>query len=187
MNEIIKSDLYRYVPYEYSFRNLLKGFLTPGFLYTFILRKAVSTSKKSLSGLWYRLLHRFYSHKYGFQIPVPVKIGEGFYIGHFGNVIVSPQAVIGRNCNISPGVTVGRIGLGKRAGAPVIGNNVWMGTNSVIVGGIKIGSDVLIAPCSFVNFDVPDHSLVIGNPGKIVPKDHPTMNYITNVITEKYD
>ena len=113
MNEIIKSDLYRYIPGDYSYRNLLKGFLIPGFLYTYILRKAASYSKMSLPGLWYRLLHRFYSHKYGFQIPVPVKIREGFYIGHFGNVIISPQAVIGRNCNISPGVTVGRIGLVK--------------------------------------------------------------------------
>ena len=72
--------------------------------------------------------------------------------------------------------------MGKRAGAPVIGDFVWMGTNSVIVGGIKIGNDVLIAPGSFVNFDVPDNSLVIGNPGKIVPKDQPTKNYITNVL-----
>ena len=182
MNKIIISDLYRYIPHEYSFKNLLRGFLIPGFLYTFLLRKAASNTKKSLSGLCYRILHRFYSHKYGFQIPVPVKIGEVFYIGHFGNVIISPLAVIGRNCNISPGVTVGRIGLGKRAGAPVIGDFVWMGTNSVIVGGIKIGNDVLIAPCTFVNFDVPDNSLVIGNPGKIVPKDQPTRNYITNVL-----
>lgn len=186
MNEIIKSDLYRYIPRDYNFKNLLKGFMIPGFLYTFILRKAASYSKKSLPGICYRILHRFFSHKYGFQIPIPVKIGEGFYIGHFGNVIISPRAVIGRNCNISPGVTVGRIGLGKRAGAPVIGDRVWLGTNCVIVGGIKVGSEVVIAPGAFVNFDVPAHSLVIGNPGEIIPKDHPTINYITNVITENH-
>ena len=54
-----------------------------------------------------------------------------------------------------------------------------MNANSVIVGGVKIGNDVLIAPGAFVNFDVPDNSIVIGNPGKIINKDYsPTEKYI---------
>lgn len=50
----------------------------------------------------------------------------------------------------------------------------------VIVGNIKIGSDVLIAPNSFVNMDVPSNSLVIGNPAVIKKKDNPTQYYINN-------
>jgi serine O-acetyltransferase len=182
MNPIIKADLYRYVPHTYNFKNLIKGFREPGFIYTYIIRKSANHKKYSFLGIFYRILHRRLSFKFGYQIPVITKIGEGFYIGHFGNVIISPRAVIGNNCNIAPGVTIGAIMSGHRKGAPIIGNKVWMGINSILVGRINIGSDVMIAPGAFVNFDVPDHSLVIGNPGKIIPKENPTSGYIENCL-----
>ncbi|MBQ6708020.1 MAG: serine acetyltransferase, partial [Clostridia bacterium] len=122
------------------------------------------------------------SEKTQIQIPVTAKIGEGFYIGHLGRIIVNPDAVIGRNVNIATGVTIGRENRGKRKGSPVIGDNCWIGTNSVIVGNVKIGNDVLIAPLTFVNFDVPDHSLVVGNPAKIISKENATEGYINNRI-----
>ena len=55
-----------------------------------------------------------------------------------------------------------------------------IGANAVIVGNITIGSDVLIAPLAYVNFDVPDHSIVIGNPGKIIPREDATADYVCN-------
>ena len=61
---------------------------------------------------------------------------------------------------------------------PTIGNEVFFGINSTVVGNIHIGNDVLIAPNSFVNFDVPDHSIVIGNPGVIHHKSKATGGYI---------
>ena len=63
-----------------------------------------------------------------------------------------------------------------------IGDNCWIGTNAVIVGNVKIGSDVLIAPLTYVNFDVPDHSIVIGNPGRIIPRENATKEYVCNRI-----
>ena len=114
------------------------------------------------------------------HIPWSCKIGPGFYIGHLGRVIINPAAVIGRNCNISTGVTIGMIPVGRRAGTPRIGDRVWIGTNAVIVGGIEIGDDVLIAPGAFVNVDVPSGATVIGNPGVVHP-DHPCPSeYIQN-------
>lgn len=180
MMNSIKADLYRYIPEQYSLITLLKGFRIPGFFFMFILRKAVKHKKMSLQGLFYRFCHRHFSYKFGFQIPINTKIGKGFFIGHFGNIVISPRSVIGDNCNIAHGVTVGAVMNGRRKGAPIIGNYVWMGTNSIIVGGITIGSNILIAPGAFVNFDVPDHSIVIGNPGKILPKNNPTLGYIQN-------
>lgn len=67
---------------------------------------------------------------------------------------------------------------GKREGVPIIGNRVSVGANAVIVGKITIGDDVLIAPNSFVNFDVPSHSIVLGNPGKIHHRDWATEGHI---------
>jgi serine O-acetyltransferase len=65
-----------------------------------------------------------------------------------------------------------------------LGNKVWVGANAVIVGNITIGDDVLIAPLSYVNFDVPSHSIVIGNPGKIIPRDNATEDYIVRVLEQ---
>lgn len=52
-----------------------------------------------------------------------------------------------------------------------------MGANSIVIGGVKIGDYVLIAPGAFVNFDVPPNSIVIGNPGKIIPSERSTDKY----------
>ena len=57
---------------------------------------------------------------------------------------------------------------------------VWIGTRSVLVGNIQIGTNVMIAPNSFVNFDVPSNSIVIGNLAKITSKESSTKNYINN-------
>ncbi|RAR70246.1 serine O-acetyltransferase [Flavobacterium aciduliphilum] len=180
--DYIKADLYRYSGKSYSFFLLLKSFWIPGFWFMFLFRKAGSFSKKSPLGIFYRLLCRRYSYKFGYQIPVGTKIGPGFYIGHFGAMIISPRTIIGKNCNIAHGVTIGAVMYGKRKGAPIIGDSVWFGTNSIIVGGIKIGNNVLIAPGAYVNFDVPDNSIVIGNPGKVIQKENPTEEYIKNCI-----
>lgn len=68
---------------------------------------------------------------------------------------------------------------GVKKGVPIIGNNVYIGANAIVIGGIRIGDDVLIAPGAFVNFDVQNNSIVIGNPGKIIPRTmSPTSKYI---------
>lgn len=89
---------------------------------------------------------------------------------------------IGANCNIHKNVTIGQESRGKRNGAPIIGDCVWMGINATIVGKITIGDDVMIAPNSFVNCDVPSHSIVYGNPCVIRPKENATEGYINNKV-----
>lgn len=175
----IKSDLFRYQPYPYKLGILLKGLKSQGFRYMFFRRLKDIYGHLPIIGFFLRMILRHYTYKYGFQIGG--KIGKGFYIGHFGHIIVSSNAIIGDNCNIAPGVTIGATRRGERAGAPEIGNMVWIGTNAVIVGKIKIGNNVLIAPGSFVNFDVPDNSIVIGNPGIIKPAPDATKGYINNI------
>jgi serine O-acetyltransferase len=124
-----------------------------------------------------------YSYKYGFQITTSTEIGEGLYIGHFGTIVINFRAKIGKNCNIAHNVTIGQANRGKLKGCPTIGDNVWIGTGSVIVGNIKVGSNVLIAPNSFVNVDIPDNSIALGNPCKIVSKENPCEGYINYILT----
>ncbi|CAM4170457.1 serine acetyltransferase [Zobellia roscoffensis] len=176
LKNTIQSDLYRYDKET----SLLKGLFIPGFRFTFFFRKS-SASKNPFLGLFYRLITRRLKIKYGFQIPVGTEIGRGLFMGHFGSIVINKKAKIGDNCNIAHTITIGQANRGNTKGCPVIGNNVWIGTGSVIVGKIIIGDNVLIAPNTFVNGDVPSNSLVIGNPFKIIPKKNPTEGYINNI------
>lgn len=180
--DILKYDLNRYFG-KTSRKYFLKAFLlVPGFRFTYFFRKAMQAKENgSLLYYFYRIFHRRYTFKYSIDIPISTKIGKGFYIGHLGNVVVSGAATIGENCNISQGVTIGQTYRGKKMGAPVIGNGVWIGANSVIVGNIVIGDDVMITPLTFVATDVPAHSIVSGNPAQITPRDNATAGYIGNI------
>jgi len=180
MNEIFKKDLYRY--YGEEGEPFLKKVFRPLELkYIKLFRKANGCKFLPLK-LFYMLRLMSLSGKTKIQIPARTSIGEGFYIGHLGRVIIHPDAKLGKNINIGTGVTIGMENRGERKGAPEIGDECWIGTNAVIVGKVKIGSDVLIAPLSFVNFDVPDHSVVVGNPAKIIHKENATKDYICNKV-----
>ena len=174
------SDLYRYYGDKgESIKNRLLRPIEIKYLHAF--RKAKESSNSFLS-VYYKLKLRRISQKSQIQIPASTEIGEGFYIGHSGRIIINLATILGKNINIATGVTIGQENRGKRKGTPTIGDNCWIGTNAVIVGNIKIGSDVLIAPLSYVNFDVPDHSIVIGNPAKIIHKENATEGYINRTV-----
>lgn len=178
-NKILQDDLFRYEGGN-SRRLIVKLrylFCVPGFTYIFFFRHASSASNKLSRSFYSFFLHitKFITH---IQIPAGTRIGRGFRIVHFGHIVVNPDAVIGMNFNISQGCLIGN-SQGRSAGVPTIGDNVCMNANSVIVGNARIGNNVLIAPGAFVNFDVPDNSVVLGNPGQIIPRDSsPTSKYI---------
>lgn len=132
----------------------------------------------------FKAIYRWLRLKRGIEIPSCTKIGEGLYLGHAYNITINGSAVIGRNVNIHKGVTIGKESRGKRIGSPTIGNSVWIGVNACVVGKIVIGDDVMIAPNAYVNFDVPSHSIVIGNPGTIIHRDNATDGYICNKFEE---
>lgn len=129
-----------------------------------------------------RFMLKISSFMYKCEIPYSVNIGPGLYIGHPYCITINPNAVIGKNCNIHKGVTIGQENRGDRKGTPKIGNEVWIGINSTIVGNIHIGDDVMIAPNSFINRDIPSHSLVFGNPCIIKHCDRATESYINNQV-----
>ncbi|MFL5703419.1 MAG: serine O-acetyltransferase [Ktedonobacteraceae bacterium] len=103
----------------------------------------------------------------GISIPCQATIGPGLYIGHFGNIIIAEDAVIGHTCNISQGVTIGVSGRNQRRGVPRIGNRVYIAANAVIVGKITVGDDAVIAANSLVTTDVAAHTTVMGVPAQL--------------------
>ena len=150
----------------------------------YLFRKS-STS----SGLIHKIYHILFisvSNAHGIEISDQTQIGGGIYIGHPYSITINPEAIIGSNCNIHRGVLIGKENRGKREGAPIIGNNVWIGINAAIVGNVNVGDDVLIAPNSYVNCDIPAHSIVLGNPCTIIHKERATFEYIKNT-SEMHD
>lgn len=113
----------------------------------------------------------------GISIPASVKIGHSFYIGHFGGIIINANAVIGNNCNISQGATIGVSGIGEKRGVPVLGNDVYIGANAVIAGKVLIGNQVLIGACSLVVESLADNVTAVGVPAKVV-SDNGSKGYI---------
>lgn len=150
--------------------------------YLITWRKASFYGKKHPLGIIYRFKLNKLSVVSGIQIPTETKIGKGLFIAHFGTIIVNPAVSIGSNVNIAPNVVIGKLHRGEKKGTPKIGDRVWIGAGSVIIGNINIGEDVIIAPNSYVNCDVPPHSIVIGNPGVIHHKDEATLGYINNMV-----
>lgn len=90
----------------------------------FYLRICKSLKRKKLYFIYslFRIILRHYRFKFGFDIPVATTIGYGFYIGHFGGVVIHSQAVIGNNCNVSQGLTIGYSASFGKVGCPVIGD-----------------------------------------------------------------
>lgn len=179
MLQSIKEDLFRYYGNEWNKWSIKMSYRhKPHTRYMWMFRHHQFSTNK-LSKMFWKVCLYLAKFKTGVQIPVGTRIGRGFRMLHFGNVVVHPDAVIGDNFNIAQGRLIGDSFSKSGGGTPIIGNNCCMFANSIVVGNVKIGNDVLIAPGAFVNFDVPDNSIVIGNPGKIIQRvSSPTKKYI---------
>lgn len=113
----------------------------------------------------------------GISIPYSAQIGPQFYIGHFGGIIINAKAVIGNNCNISQGVTIGVSGRGEKRGVPRIGNHVYIGANATIVGNVEVGDYCVVAANSLVVSSVFPNKTVAGVPAKEI-SDNTSKGYI---------
>lgn len=180
VKDVFKKDYFRNTGgKEYPSYNFL--FMEPKLKLLYWNRKAYFTKSK-IGRLFYRCFSMILQRKTGNELSWRVNAGPGLYLGHYGPRYVNGDSIIGRNVNVNQNVTIGQENRGVRKGAPSIGDNVWIGAGSVIVGKITIGNNVLIAPNSFVNFDVPSDSIVIGTRCSIVSKQSAVEGYINNSI-----
>ncbi len=168
-----QSDLYRHMGGQSGLKTALRAYrLVPGFRFMVWLRLAAATA--GMRGAWKlvhiiaRIMHKHYRIKFGISIPYNTDIGAGFYIGHYGGIVVNERARIGRNCNISHGVTIGQTNRGERAGVPVIGNDVYLGPGSVVIGAVKIGDGCAVGANAVVTRDLVDNAIAVGIPAKVI-------------------
>ena len=96
-------------------------------------------------------------------------IGNNFVIDHFGGIVISGYAKFGDNCRIRNGVVVGLQRVDEPC-APVIGNNVDIGSGAKVLGPIKIGNNVVIGANAVVIRDVPDNCIAAGVPAVVKPR-----------------
>lgn len=168
--------------YKKSGRSSIKLILfNPPARFMFTFRGCKYFSKFNPLGMLFRIWNKNMQVKYGFQFQYTCKIAKGLYLPHYGNIIINNQVVVGENCNIGQGVTLGNVKRGKLQGNPIIGNRVAIGANAVVIGKISVGDDVLIAPLSFVNFDVPPNAVVAGNPASIINYNS-SQGYVENLV-----
>lgn len=174
MNEAFKRDWKRYKKKEWSGKCVF-GLLQSQTM-RYILAGRWSTGSTPVAKLWGGV-QKHIGHKMGCEIGWE-NIGEGLVLTHPYGITVNGGAEIGKDCTLFKGCTIGSIRGGNKAGTPVLGDRVVVCSNATVCGNITVGNDVLIAAGAFVNFDIPDNSVVIGNPGVIHCKDDPTKYYI---------
>lgn len=124
---------------------------------------------RKVFSLIYRILYKLIQILTGIELPCEVEVGRNFVIDHFGGIIVSGYARFGDNCRIRNGVVVGLRHVDEPC-APVIGNNVDIGTGAKVLGPISIGNNVAIGANAVVITDVPDDCVAAGVPAVVRPR-----------------
>lgn len=180
MENEIKKDYYRYTGTDYQGKicRLIKK--NSGFAYMFFWRKTKFAHNK-ISKYIYRCFLHHWAKRTGIEIPLSVELGAGVLFLHPYSITMNSKTVAGKNLTVMKGATIGNT-KGKNGGTPVIGDNVYIGLNSTVVGNISIGNNVMIAANTFVNFDVPDNSVVLGSPGILHLNKNTVTDYLVNQI-----
>ncbi len=135
----------------------------------------------------YRIAHKLYNHKMyfladwlskrtrkqtGIEIHPAAKIGKGVFIDHGMGVVIGETAVVGDNCTIYQGVTLGGTGKDKGKRHPTIGNNVTIGSGAKVLGPFTVGDNSKIAANAVVLNEIPPNSTCVGVPAHIVKRDN---------------
>lgn len=169
---VLRADLQRYLSRMSGgrLRKFIECARTPGVQATVVLRFGQWSRRRALpvrliSDPLYLVLNFLILTLWGIDIPRGARIGPGLYIGHYGGIIVSSAAVIGRNCNLSQSITIGVSGAGDRRGAPVIGENVYIAPGARLFGRIRIGDNVKIGANAVIHKDLPDNAIAVLDPG----------------------
>ncbi|SKB05754.1 serine O-acetyltransferase [Prosthecobacter debontii] len=169
----VKADQFRYAGSQGRGPFIRTWFSESGFRFTLVMRlcRYLRSQPWSRYGLYHLCLlwHRRQQVRYGAYIDFMTEIGPGLYLGHLVSIVVNRRTVIGANCSISQGITLGQTNArSKRPGCPSLGDRVYIGCGAVVVGGIHLGNDSAVAPNAVVIRDVGASEVVSGNPATVI-------------------
>jgi len=160
----LKADLKRYPPRPF----LKEQSIWAIWIYRFGRRTLMLEPglRKSLRLWFYWMMFRGVETLTGISIDYRAVIGPGLRIYHFGNIFIHGRAVLGANCTLRQGVTIGCIG--EDGPAPTIGDNVEFGAYAQVLGDIRVGDNAKIGALSLVISDVPANLSAVGVPARVV-------------------
>ncbi|MBO5955854.1 MAG: serine O-acetyltransferase [Clostridia bacterium] len=137
--------------------------------------------------LSYRLAHKLHNkghyfladwiskrarRKTGIEIHPAAQIGKGLFIDHGMGVVIGETTIIGENCTLYQGVTLGGTGKDKGKRHPTIGNNVTIGSGAKVLGPFTVGDNSKIAANAVVLNEIPPNSTCVGVPAHIVKREN---------------
>ena len=136
--------------------------------------------------IWHRFAHWFYKRRLFFiarlisqiarfftliEIHPGAELGHGILIDHGSGVVIGETAVVGDNCTIYQGVTLGGVGTKKGKRHPTLGNNVMVGAGAKILGAFEVGDNCSIAANAVLLKPIEDNVTAAGVPARPVKKD----------------
>lgn len=116
----------------------------------------------------YRMFYRKIRNTYGIELPYTVLLGRRVIVEHQHGIVIHGNSVIGDDCIIRQGVTIGNRYLDQPFEAPKLGKRVNIGAGAKILGNVTIGDDVCIGANAVVISDIPSGQTVVGIPAKII-------------------
>lgn len=123
-----------------------------------------------------RMISQRSRKKTGIEIHPGATIGNGLFIDHGMGVVIGETAVIGDNCLIYQGVTLGGTGKDKGKRHPTLGDNVLVGSGAKVLGPFKVGNNVKIASNAVVLNAIPDDCTAVGVPARVVKRKGEKIN-----------
>ena len=184
--QLIREDLYRCAGELGTGAFLRTWRYEVGFRFTVLMRLCRILHRRPATRYGaYHLVAFFYhcaSVRHGLQINFTTEIGGGLYLPHALNIVVNRRCKIGRNCNLSQGVTLGVAHRGERMGTPVIGDNVYIAPGAVIFGEIEVSDGAAVGANCVVTKAVPENGVVVGVPGKLISHNG-SGEYITQTLS----
>lgn len=104
----------------------------------------------------------------GILISPDCRIGPGLYIGHFGQIILHSDVVMGANCNISQGVTLGLARQQGRWGVPTVGDRVYIAPGAKVIGPIHLADGTVVGANAVLNCSTTENQVMVGVPARAV-------------------
>jgi serine O-acetyltransferase len=161
-------------------------FTYPGF-HARQLHRLAHTLHNSGLRLPARLISHFGRAVTGIEIHPGARIGERFFIDHGMGVVIGETAVIGENCHLYQGVTLGGTSTKRAKRHPTLGKGVVVGAGAKVIGAVTLGDGAKIGAGSVVVTNVPANATVVGVPGHIVAYADPGDETILKLPDPEWD
>ncbi len=173
MFENIKADIDRYYSYGYRRAPVFLFFESHQLWATTCYRFGNYLSRLNLPSILifipkclYQIWWKQIQISTGIYISGEATIGPGLYIGHFGQIFIGAESVLGSSCNLSQGVTLGYARRGGEWGAPKLGDRVYLAPGSKIIGPITLADGVVIGANAVMSRDAPEDTVWAGIPAR---------------------